>query len=84
MVAFGRHREAAEVVLAGLQSPNATLATSFQALADAWDNVEKGLEGYPPTIVPQLCIQIFRTLEQLGVENETDLWDKIAEELSGA
>ena len=34
MVAFGRHREAAEVVLAGLPSPNATLATSFQALAD--------------------------------------------------
>ena len=80
MVEHGRHREAAEVVLATLPSANAVLANALRGISDAWDKCEADL--YAPKLITGLAIQLFRCLEKLGVEADSDVWEQLSQELS--
>ena len=80
MVEHGRHREAAEIVLATLPTANAVLATALRGIADAWDKCEVGI--YEPKLITGITIQLFKCLEKLGVEADSDVWEQLSQELS--
>ena len=75
-----RHEEAAEVVLASLDAPNAVLAESLLGLTRGWDQIETTGDGIGN--IANIANQIVRTLHELGVDDEADVWDKLVEELS--
>ena len=62
-----KHQEAAEVVLATLDSPNAVLAENLLGLARGWDQIERAGEGI---------------LHELGVDADGDIWDELVKELN--
>jgi hypothetical protein len=75
-----KHIEAAEVVLAGLEAPNAVTAEALRGLARAWDIIET--TGKNLSTVPNLARQLSETLAELGVDGEaSDVWDALAKEL---
>jgi hypothetical protein len=80
MVENGRHREAAEVVLATLPNANAVLSNALVGIADAWDNCEKGI--YDARLITGLAVQLFQCLDRLGVEADSDVWEQLSQELS--
>ena len=80
MVENGRHREAAEVVLATLPSANAVLSNALRGIADAWDKCEIGV--YDPRLNTNLAVQLFQCLDRLGVEADNDVWEQLSRELS--
>ncbi len=75
-----RHEEAAQVVLASLDAPNAVLAESLLGLTRGWDQIETTGDGIGN--IANIANQIVRTLHELGVDDEADVWDKLVEELS--
>ena len=75
-----RHEEAAQVVLASLDTPNAVLAESLLGLARGWDMIETTGDGIGN--IANIANQIVRTLHELGVDDEADVWGKLVEELS--
>ena len=81
MVEHGRHREAAEVVLATVPNANAVLASALKGIADAWDKCELGI--YDARLISSLAVQLFLCLDRLGVENDSDVWEQLSKELAG-
>ena len=79
MVEHGRHREAAEVVLATLPTANAVLATALRGISDALDKCEVGI--YDSKLITALIIQLFQCLDRLGVEADSDVWEQLSQEL---
>ena len=75
-----RHEEAAQVVLASLDAPNAVLAESLLGLTRGWDQIETTGDGIGN--IANIANQIVRTLHELGVDDEADVWGKLVEELS--
>ncbi|MBT6930857.1 MAG: hypothetical protein HN986_08560 [Candidatus Marinimicrobia bacterium] len=75
-----RHEEASQVVLAGLDTPNAVLAESLLGLARAWDIIETTGDGIGN--IANLANQIVRTLKELGVDDDADVWDQLVVELT--
>lgn len=80
MVENGRHREAAELVLATLPNANAVLSNALCGIADAWDSCERGI--YDPRLITGLAVQLFQCLDRLGVEADSDVWEQLSQELS--
>jgi len=81
MVEHGRHREAAEVVLATVPNANAVLASALKGIADAWDKCELGI--YDARLITGLTVQLFQCLDRLGVEADSDVWEQLSKELAG-
>ena len=79
MVENGRHREAAEIVLATIPSANAVLGNALRGLADAWDKCEIGV--YDARLIASLAVQLFQCLDRLGVEADSDVWEQLSKEL---
>jgi hypothetical protein len=75
-----RHLEAAEVVIAKLDGPNAVLAESLLGLARAWDQIERTGEGLGN--VANISNQMVRVLHELGVEGDGDIWDDLVQEIT--
>ena len=75
-----RHQEAAEVVLAKLDNPNAVLAEGLLGLARAWDQIETSRDGLGN--VPNISLQMVRLLHELGVDAGADVWDDLVEEIT--
>ena len=75
-----RHEEASQVVLAGLDTPNAVLVESLLGLARAWDTIETTGKGVGN--IANIANQIVRTLHELGVDDESDVWDRLVADLS--
>ena len=80
MVEHGRHREAAEIVLATIPNANAVLAQALRGIADAWDKCELGI--YEPRLITGLAVQLFLCLDRLGVEADSDVWEQLSKELA--
>lgn len=74
------HQEAADVVLAQLDAPNAVLAESLLGLARAWDRIEATGEGIGN--VANIANQMVRTLKELGVDADADVWDQLVDEIT--
>ena len=53
---------------------------SLRAIADAWDNVEKGL--YDEKLITGLSVQLFKCLDRLGIEADHDVWEDLSRELT--
>ena len=81
MVEHGRHREAAEIVLATIPNANAVLAQSLKGIADAGDKCELGI--YDARLITGLAVQLFQCLDRLGVEADSDVWEQLSKELAG-
>jgi hypothetical protein len=79
MVENGRHREAAEIVLAGLPTANLVLANALRGIADAWDKCEAG--DYDARLINGLAVQLFQCLDRLGVEADSDVWEQLSQKL---
>jgi hypothetical protein len=79
MVENGRHREAAEIVLATIPSANAVLATALLGIAEALDKCEIGV--YDARLFAGLIVQLFQCLDRLGVEADNDIWEQLSKEL---
>ena len=75
-----RHEEAAQVVIASLDTPNAVLAESLLGLARGWDRIETTGEGIGN--IANIANQIVRTLKELGVDDDADVWDQLLEDLT--
>lgn len=76
-----RHLEAAEVVLAQVDAPNAVVAETLRGLARAWDVIELTNESLG--ILPNLANQILRTLEVLGINPAAGDWvDELVAEIA--
>ena len=75
----GRHREAAEIVLATVPQANASLCTTLRGIADAWDNVENG--EYDPKLITGISVQLFKCLDRRGIESDHDIWEDLSREL---
>ena len=76
----GRHREAAEIVLATVPQANASLCVTLRGIADAWDNVENGT--YDEKLITGLSVQLFKCLDRLGIESDHDVWEDLSRELT--
>ena len=76
----GRHREAAEIVLATVPQANASLCTTLRGIADAWDNVENG--EYDPKLITGISVQLFKCLDRLGIESDHDIWEDLSSEFT--
>lgn len=77
-----RHLEAAEVVLAQVDAPNAVVAETLRGLARAWDVIELK-PGESLGILPNLANQILRTLEVLGINPAAGDWvDELVAEIA--
>ena len=68
-----RHQEAAEVVLAKLENPNALLAENLQHLAWALDHIQATADGLGNSA--NISNQLIRVLHELGVDAGGDIWD---------
>ncbi len=75
-----RHQEAAELVLAKLDQPNAVLGESLLGLARAWDAIETS--GHGIGNVANIANQMVRTLHELGVDVDFDVWDNLVREIT--
>jgi hypothetical protein len=75
-----RHEEAAQVVIASLDTPNAVLAESLLGLARGWDAIETSGRGIGN--IANIANQIVRTLKELGVDDDADVWDQLVEDLT--
>jgi hypothetical protein len=75
-----RHLEAAEVVVAKLDNPNAVLAESLLGLARAWDKIEVTGDGLGN--VANISNQMVRVLHELGVDAGGDVWDDLVQEIT--
>jgi len=79
MVENGRHREAAEIVLATLPSANIVLANALRGISDAWDKCEADI--YDSRLINGFAVQLFQCLDRLGVEADSDVWEQLSKEL---
>jgi len=79
MVENGRHREAAEIVLASIPNANAVLATALLGISEALDKCEIGV--YDARLFAGLIVQLFQCLDRLGVEADNDVWEQLSKEL---
>ena len=75
-----KHQEAAEVVLATLDNPNAVLAENLLGLARRWDQIERAGEGIGN--IANISNQMVRILHELGVDADGDIWDELVKELN--
>jgi hypothetical protein len=75
-----KHQEAAEVVLATLDNPNAVLAENLLGLARGWDQIERAGEGIGN--IANISNQMVRILHELGVDADGDIWDELVKELN--
>jgi hypothetical protein len=75
-----RHQEAAEVVLAKLDNPNALLAENLQHLAWALDHIQVTAEGLGNSA--NISNQMIRVLHELGVDAGGDIWDDLVQEIT--
>jgi hypothetical protein len=75
-----RHQEAAEIVLAKLDNPNALLAENLQHLAWALDHIQATGEGLGNSA--NLSNQMVRVLHELGVDAGGDVWDELVQEIT--
>ena len=75
-----RHQEAAEVVLAKLENPNALLAENLQHLAWALDHIQVTAEGLGNSA--NISNQLIRVLHELGVDAGGDIWDDLVQEIT--
>ncbi len=75
-----RHQEAAEVVLAKLDNPNALMAENLQHLAWALDHIQATTEGLGNSA--NISNQMIRVLHELGVADSGDVWDDLVEEIT--
>ena len=75
-----RHQEAAEVVLAKLENPNALLAENLQHLAWALDHIQVTAEGLGNSA--NISNQMIRVLHELGVDAGGDIWDDLVQEIT--
>ena len=75
-----RHQEAAEIVVAKLDAPNAVLAEGLLGLARAWDKIEVTGDGLGN--VANISNQMVRMLHELGVDAGADVWDALVEEIT--
>ncbi len=75
-----RHQEAAEVVLAKLENPNALLAENLQHLAWALDHIQVTAEGLGNSA--NISNQLIRVLHELGVDAGGDVWDDLVQEIT--
>ena len=80
MVEHGRHREAAEIVLATIPNSNAVRAQALRGIADAGDKCELGI--YDARLITGLAVQLFQCLDRLGVEADSDVWEQLSKELA--
>ena len=74
-----KHTEAAEVVVATLDTPNAVLVENLLGLARAWDLIETTGDGIGN--VANISNQMLRVLNVLGVDSDSDQWDSLVAEL---
>ena len=70
--------EAATIVLASLNEPNAVLSESLLGLARAWDYIE--LTGEAQHAIPSISLQMRKTLIALDEYRAEDIWDDILSE----
>jgi hypothetical protein len=78
---IGRHLEAVETVLATQTSEtNAVLAENLRGLARAWDIVET--TGDDLRIVAAISAAMVRILEKMRIDDTSDIWDTITEQLT--
>ena len=75
-----RHQEAAAVVLAKLDNPNAVLAENLTHLAWALDHIQATGEGLGNSA--NISNQMVRVLRELGVDSGADVWDDLVEEIT--
>ena len=75
-----RHQEAAEVVLAKLENPNALLAENLQHLAWALDHIQVTAEGLGNSA--NISNQLICVLHELGVDAGGDIWDDLVQEIT--
>ena len=75
-----RHQEAAEVVLAKLDNPNALLAENLQHLAWALDHIQATGDGLGNSA--NISNQLIRVLHELGVDAGGDIWDDLVQEIT--
>ena len=75
-----RHQEAAEVVIAKLDNPNALLAENLQHLAWALDHIQATGDGLGNSA--NLSNQMVRVLHELGVDAGGDVWDDLVQEIT--
>jgi hypothetical protein len=75
-----RHQEAAAVVLAKLDNPNAVLAENLTHLAWALDHIQATGEGLGNSA--NISNQMIRVLRELGVDAGADVWDDLVEEIT--
>ena len=75
-----KHQEAAEVVLATLENPNAVLAENLLGLARGWDYIECQAAGWGN--IANISNQMVRILHELGVDADGDIWDELVKELN--
>jgi hypothetical protein len=75
-----RHQEAAEIVLAKLDNPNAVLAENLTHLAWALDQIQATGEGLGNSA--NISNQMIRVLRELGVDSGGDIWDDLVQEIT--
>tara|TARA_R100000781_G_C4054762_1_gene118938 strand:- start:479 stop:721 length:243 start_codon:yes stop_codon:yes gene_type:complete len=78
---LGKHVEAVETLLSTMQEePNAVLAENLRGLARAWDIIEDTEEDLRS--VPAISGAMVRILEKMRIDDSSDIWDTITEQLT--
>lgn len=78
---LGKHVEAVETLLSTMpEEPNAVLAENLRGLARAWDIIEDTEEDL--RTVPALSGAMVRILEKMRIDDSSDIWDTITEQLT--
>ena len=78
---LGKHVEAVETLLSTMQDEtNAVLAENLRGLARAWDFIEE--TGEDLRSVPAISGAMVRILEKMHIDDTSDIWDTITEQLT--
>ena len=78
---LGKHLEAVETLISTMQEePNAVLAENLRGLARAWDIIEDTEEDLRS--VPAISGAMVRILEKMRIDDSSDIWDTITEQLT--
>ena len=78
---LGKHLEAVETLISTMQEePNAVLAENLRGLARAWDIIEATEEDLRS--VPAISGAMVRILEKIRIDDSSDIWDTITEQLT--
>jgi hypothetical protein len=78
---LGKHVEAVETLLSTMQEePNAVLAENLRGLARAWDIIEDTEEDLRS--VSAISGAMVRILEKMRIDDTSDIWDTITEQLT--